>query len=170
MEHLKNPDGAAAKLTWAEILAEEPLEGQHWEGAYGLPPGAVKRSDDWIEDDDYDARSHGSTPSLSPWDDEDDFDQDRSSLSYSDGLAPDAAFPPSPSLSADAREKSILASPAARYAYRTEVEELQASQYWRPQWQSDFPTNLPFNVGDASTLGECEACPLYLQVLSTDLA
>ncbi len=34
-------------LTWKKIL-EEPFEGEHWEGVYGLPPGSVKN---WREPD-----------------------------------------------------------------------------------------------------------------------
>ncbi|KAK0453053.1 hypothetical protein EV421DRAFT_1761696 [Armillaria borealis] len=35
-------------LTWKKILEEEPFEGEHWEGVYGLPPGSVKN---WREPD-----------------------------------------------------------------------------------------------------------------------
>ena len=42
MDRLRNPGKVKAGLTWADILAEEPFEGQHWEGVYGLPPSAVR--------------------------------------------------------------------------------------------------------------------------------
>ncbi len=37
VETIRNPPLPDPGLTWKDILAEEPFEGQHWEGAYGLP-------------------------------------------------------------------------------------------------------------------------------------
>ncbi|PIL37409.1 hypothetical protein GSI_01103 [Ganoderma sinense ZZ0214-1] len=70
IDKIDNLQPEKAKLTWKDILAEEPLEGQHWEGAYGLPPGSTVEN--------WDHRSDGSSPSLSPWDSESDDDESRS--------------------------------------------------------------------------------------------
>jgi len=40
-----------------------------------------------------------------------------------------------------------------RYRHRADVENLQARQYWRPEWHTDAVLTRPFNLGDASTLG-----------------
>ena len=69
MDRVRNPGKVKSGLTWADILAEEPFEGQHWEGAYGLPRGAV-RTDGEPTDLDSD-----SSPSLSPLEDEDELEE-----------------------------------------------------------------------------------------------
>lgn len=138
MENIKNPPKPPLGLTWKDILAEEPFEGQHWEGAYNLPPGST------VED--WDTHSGGSTPSLSPWDDSDDPDE---SLSSSDSLAPTAEPD-----QLDAAQKSISSShPRMAFGHRQDVEQLQARQYWRPGWRPDIPISQRFDIGDASTLG-----------------
>lgn len=141
LENIKNPPKPPLGLTWKDILAEEPFEGQHWEGAYNLPPGST------VED--WDTHSGGSTPSLSPWDDSDDPDE---SLSSSDSLAPTAEPD-----ELDAAQKSISSShPRMAFGHRQDVEQLQARQYWRPGWRPDIPISQRFDIGDASTLGELE--------------
>ena len=151
LENRKNPNGKNSGLTWEKILKEEPFEGQHWEGAYGLPPGSIKRSQDWDNDSD---RSHGSTPSLSPWDDEDDLEGQDLSSSYSEEFSRDDVIrSPSLSISSNERKRTDAGLQRSRYDYRYEVEGLQAQQYWRPQWRNKVPTNLSFDIGNASTLG-----------------
>jgi gamma-tubulin complex component 5 len=39
------------------------------------------------------------------------------------------------------------------YEHRKDVEEMQARQYWRPEWRTDVSLTRPFDLGDASTLG-----------------
>ncbi|KAH9948797.1 Spc98 family-domain-containing protein [Amylocystis lapponica] len=139
IDRINNPTGPPPALTWKTILDEEPFEGQHWEGAYGLPPGST------VED--WERHSGGSTPSLSPWDNSDD-DID-ASLSSSEVLDPvDGASGPLAQDSVDP-----LQSPSRTYAHRKDVEELQSRQYWRPEWRTDASTSRPFDIGDASTLG-----------------
>jgi len=119
-------------------LAEEPFEGQHWEGVYGLPSGSTVEG--WEE------TSDGSTPSLSPWDeDEDDWD-DNDSFPYTD----DPCSSPVPVDQVSSHEQPKLNLP---YHHRRVVEELQARQYWRDEWRTDADLSRPFNLGDASTLG-----------------
>lgn len=124
-------------LTWKDILAEEPFEGQHWEGAYGLPPGST------IEN--WDAHSGGSTPSLSPLDDSDDLDDSLSSLESSEVL--DVVSTPETST-----QRPVFES-RPTYGHRKEFEDLRSRQYWRAEWRIDTPLTRPFNLADASTLG-----------------
>lgn len=133
---MSNPKRSVPGLTWEAILAEEPFEGEHWEGIY---PRST--------DDQFDARSGSSTPSLSPWDDSD-LDESVSSPSLPD-IAEDAV-PPEHASSVD---KAHL--PPAAYRHRQDVEDLQARQYWRSEWRTDISTTRAFNIGDASTLGSC---------------
>ena len=150
IDRVKNPLGKDTGLTWEKILAEEPFEGQHWEGAYGLPPGSVKRTEDWDARSD---RSGGSTPSLSPWDDEDDMDEELSSPAYSPHSVPGSGTPPSPMADEHADHVNAWNTEAYRYSYLYEVEDLQSRQYWKPEWRNDTPTDMTFNVGQASSLG-----------------
>ena len=121
-------------MTWEAILAEEPFEGEHWEGI--LP----EEKDDLL-----DTRSGGSTPSLSPWDDSDLED------SISSSEVPDIADDVPPLHSADNAQKAQL--PPLAYRHRQDVEDLQARQYWRSEWRTDASTDRSFGIGDASTLG-----------------
>ncbi|PCH40985.1 hypothetical protein WOLCODRAFT_118043, partial [Wolfiporia cocos MD-104 SS10] len=125
-------------LTWKDILAEEPFEGQHWEGAYGLPPGSTVEN--------WDNHSHGSTPSLSPWDDSD-LDDSFSSSGFESAETPLRPPRPVPKEQAD-----DLRRPLAAYSHLQDVENLQARQYWRSDWRTDAVTTRPFDIGDASTL------------------
>lgn len=146
-EHRRNPPAADPGLTWAKILSEEPFEGQHWEGVYGLPPGSVKR------DADCDAASHGSNSSvdsLSPWDDDEESEPETSSSYCRRDDVTD-----SPPTAESVLEDDTLAwqTTNARFDYRFEVEDLQARQYWKTNWRIDTPIDPPFNIGDPSTLG-----------------
>ncbi|GBE79798.1 predicted protein [Sparassis crispa] len=137
VDRIINPSKAAPTLTWKDILAEEPFEGQHWEGVYGLPPGSTVEN--------WDAHSGGSTPSLSPFDDSDLDD----SLSSSDILQ--SAEAPASLLVDAVNEPSY--HPGVTYSHRNDVEELVAGQYWKTDWRTDASVERPFNICDASTLG-----------------
>ena len=57
-EKLLNPQESTSEKntgpSWNDIIMEEPFTGQHWQGAYGLPDGAVVKSwDDSGSDIDY---------------------------------------------------------------------------------------------------------------------
>ncbi|EAU84459.2 hypothetical protein CC1G_01455 [Coprinopsis cinerea okayama7 len=130
LERVKNPQPSTPPLTWAEILAEEPFEGDHWEGILD-PIG-----DDW-----------DTTPSLSPLNSDDlALDDDDSSLLSMDEAerAPstDAQFTPP-------QEARQPFSPEHAKAFR----ELQHQQYWRKEWRSDADPSRSFDLGDPSTLG-----------------
>lgn len=147
-EHRRNPQSSTSGLTWAKILAEEPFKGQHWEGVYGLPPGSIKPDEDWDPASD---TSHSSTPSLSPWDDDDESEQGAASPICSHTGS--AAGSPSPAEFLLTEDTPYWESRSTRYNYRYEVEDLQARQYWKAGWHMDVPATSSFSMGDPSTLG-----------------
>ncbi|KAF8961118.1 Spc98 family-domain-containing protein [Flammula alnicola] len=145
LETVTNPPPPPPTLTWADILAEEPFEGEHWEGVYGLPPGSVRftTQKDRAERDEWD-----STPSLSPLNSDDlildDEDDSLSSADYEEPASPiseRAPIPPEP------------ANLPYTYKHRKQFEELRAKQYWRDDWHSDASLVSRFDIGDPSTLG-----------------
>ncbi|KAI0080871.1 hypothetical protein K474DRAFT_1704411 [Panus rudis PR-1116 ss-1] len=152
MELVRNPPPPPKGLTWQDILAEEPFEGQHWQGAYGLPPGSTV--EDWEEES-------SSTDSLSLLDDyEDDSRFDTSDDDDDDARRSERPAPSSPPSSVrkemeereqEEREKERKAR--EMYAAQEVYERLVASQYWRPGWQIGVPLDRPFDFGDPSTLG-----------------
>lgn len=124
-----------APTTWKEILDEEPFEGQHWEGVYGLPAGST------VEE--WETRSGGSTPSLSPWDEDNFRDSDGSPVSLED-LPPVTKAP----------EESHSHHRIHHRQHHLElVERLKARQWWRDDWKIDVDVSRPFDLGDPSTLG-----------------
>jgi gamma-tubulin complex component 5 len=143
---MHNPANPISALTWKEILAEEPFSGQHWEGAYGLPPGSTVEQ--------WETRSGGSTPSLSPLDDSDSDEEERDEEDF----FPEANHAHLPSTVAPSIPVGNRHHPDSlesyNFDYRTQVEDLQARQYWRAEWRTDASLARHFNLGDASTLGE----------------
>ncbi|OJA18586.1 hypothetical protein AZE42_11191, partial [Rhizopogon vesiculosus] len=137
IEGIRHPPEPPPSLTWKDILAEEPFEGQHWEGVYSLPEGST------VED--WERASNGSTPSLSPWEDDDDDLDDNDSFPHPED---------SPSTPVSV-ERASYEQPKLQFSYqhRSVVEELKARQYWREEWRTDVDLSLPFDLGDASTLG-----------------
>ncbi|KZT05559.1 uncharacterized protein LAESUDRAFT_714805 [Laetiporus sulphureus 93-53] len=136
LNSLQNPSKDQPTLTWNDIIAEEPFEGEHWEGVYGMNGARTP--------------SGGSTPSLSPWEDLDELDDldDSSSSSNPVDSAEESSSP------LQSKEKSgIQDRSLATYDHRQDVEDLQGRQYWRTEWRIDVSTTRPFNIGDASTLG-----------------
>ncbi|KAI0331306.1 hypothetical protein GY45DRAFT_1406103 [Cubamyces sp. BRFM 1775] len=143
IQKIENPEHGKPTLTWKDILSEEPFEGQHWEGVYGLPPGSTVEG--------WERRSDGSSPSLSPWDSESDLDDSQSSSELS--TIPETPPPASVRLqNAGAESARGTADPLNAYRHRQDVEELQARQYWRPDWRADVKLDKPFDIGDASSL------------------
>lgn len=127
-------------MTWKDILAEEPFEGEHWEGVYGLPPGSTVEG--------WETHSIESTPPLSPLGSDEFQDLERSLSSLESPFRPE---PPSPvALDASTVNLPILHDP---YSHRRDVEELQDRQYFRAGWRTDASLTAPFDLGDAATLG-----------------
>lgn len=125
-------------ITWKDILAEEPFEGQHWEGVYGIPSGSTVEG--------WETRSTGSTSSLSSWDKSD-------SLEDED----DIELQQSPEESTQPGEASDTSRRIVRHSVHsslTIVEDLKAQQYWRDDWRIGIDVSRPFDIGDPSTLGE----------------
>lgn len=137
-------------LTWKDILAEEPFEGQHWEGVYGLPAGSTVEG--------WENRNSDSDSVLSPWDDldslgsddgdKDEWNQPSEDLSSQSGHTPDT---------------SQRTPPDHAPKHLTVVEELKAQQYWRDEWHIGIDVNRPFDLGDPSTLG-----PTMVRVLGEE--
>ncbi|KAI0375943.1 hypothetical protein BV20DRAFT_932428 [Pilatotrama ljubarskyi] len=143
IQRIENPQHGKPTLTWNDILAEEPFEGEHWKGVYGLPPGSTVER--------WETRSDGSTPSLSPWDSESEVDESPSSS----GLSVVLGTPPLAPVAPQQTGESVLGgaeNPLNMYRHRQDVEELQARQYWRPEWRADADVSKPFDIGDASSL------------------
>ncbi|KAF5388371.1 hypothetical protein D9615_000745 [Tricholomella constricta] len=169
-----HPPSPPPTLTWASIVAEEPFEGDHWEGVYGLPPGFVRRDDRQPEgyydrekeSERLDWDSRWSTPSLSPLNSDDlelDEDQEDEERERERALAE-----LNESESQSREDEGVMADdalvygerapgrvPPHTYAHRKEFEALQAKQYWREDWRGDVDPSQrrPFDMGDASTLG-----------------
>jgi gamma-tubulin complex component 5 len=145
LRNINNPLAVPHSLTWQDILAEEPFEGQHWEGVYGLPSGFES----------WESRSNGSTPSLSPWDDVSD-DQGDDSLSYAGSSKSLLNEENDASIEFQDNSKITLAESrgiSQPYSHRDILEQLKSRQYWRTDWQINADIARPFSIGDPSTLG-----------------
>ncbi|KAI0347511.1 hypothetical protein BDW22DRAFT_1368198 [Trametopsis cervina] len=152
IDRVENPGRPPAGLTWAEILADEPFTGEHWKGVYGLPAGSVKHDEDQSS-----VASEESLLSLSLLDDDDyDYGLDERSMSSVGGLSDDSSpieTPPTSDANGDINMEQ-WSKEIAMHSHRSEVEQLQARQYWRNEWRVDPRTiTQPFNVGKAATLG-----------------
>ena len=121
-------------LSWKNILDEEPFEGQHWEGVYGLPPGSTVEG--------WETRSLDSTPPFSPLL-LDDFGVVSPSLSSTDSLPASETEP----------SMDVHVSASSTFGHRQLIEELQRRQYWRADWQTDASLTRPFTLKDASSFG-----------------
>ncbi|TBU41458.1 Spc98 family-domain-containing protein [Dichomitus squalens] len=143
IDRIDNPQPEKAKLTWKDIFAEEPLEGQHWEGAYGLPPGTTVEN--------WETRSDGSSPSLSPWDSDSDLDESRPASRLSD-VPETPPTPPTEGTDPEVPRLDPPLDPMNAYRHRQDVEELHSRQYWRSDWRSDASVHQQFDLGNASSL------------------
>ena len=126
-------------ISWKNILDEEPFEGQHWEGVYGLPPGSTVES--------WETKSLDSTPPYSPLplDDLDDLTASLPSLDSPPSV--DAEL----SLNPDAESASM--ANISSFGHRQLIEDLQRRQYWRTEWRTDASLTPSFAIKEASTLG-----------------
>lgn len=137
-------------MTWTEILAEEPFHGQHWEGVYGLPPGSTVEG--------WEVQSSGSSPSLSPWDDDMDdpsYDRGSDSLSLAGSLGSMQLEEDDGRLRIEGgrnNDDAALKDVPEFYQHRQAFEDFQARQYWRPEWRISADLDRPFSLGDHSTL------------------
>ncbi|KAJ6583762.1 hypothetical protein B0H10DRAFT_1961990, partial [Mycena sp. CBHHK59/15] len=128
LEGIKNPPPPPPGLTWAEILRDDPFEGEHWEGVYGLPPGSVRNTGSRRG-----SNSSSSNASLSPLNSDDlELDDEDEDDSFS-SLDPEEDAVDVPTRTAE------ISRPPHTYAHRKEFEQLQARQYWRDDyaWPGD---------------------------------
>lgn len=139
MERIQNPPKECTPITWKEILAEEPFQGEHWRGAYGFPPGSIVET--WETRND-------SSDSLSTIEGLTRDNNDSFSLDEFDAT--------SEALNKIERPQMSLADATRlreeKYAHRQIVDDLVSRQYWRPDWHIDAALHRPFHLGDASTL------------------
>ncbi|KAI6152432.1 Spc98 family-domain-containing protein [Pisolithus tinctorius] len=121
-------------LTWKDILAEEPLEGQHL--------GRRSTIEGW------ETKGTDSDSSLSTWDDLDSIGNDDGDEDVWNRPSED---PPSQGVhTPDTTQRTV---PSHVPKHLTAVEELKAQQYWRDDWHIGVDVNRPFDLGDPSTLG-----------------
>lgn len=125
-------------MTWAEILAEEPFEGEHWEGIFFPGRSTYETGED-------------SEPSLSPLNSDDlALDVESDSISSMDFSEFTRLARKSTTSSEDGNTPS---KQPYHFEFRKQFEELHAKQYWRDDWHTDAPLYVPFDLGDPSTLG-----------------
>ncbi|KAF9450171.1 hypothetical protein P691DRAFT_665854 [Macrolepiota fuliginosa MF-IS2] len=143
LDEIKNPRLLPDVLTWKDILAEEPFEGEHWEGIFDNKPR--------------DEQGWDSTPSLSPLSSDLEDGDSMSSLSYEGHRRSRSIGHGSDENRGEdeGTERSGLGSnvPPHTYAHRQEFEELQSMQYWRTDWKGYVRPSKQFDIGDPSTLG-----------------
>ena len=147
MEHAENylessraPHRDPVSISWKDILDEEPFEGQHWEGVYGLPSGSTVEG--------WESKSLDSTPPYSPLPLEDLGDLTASLSSIDSPLAIEAEL----SLNSDVDFPSM--ANISSFGHRQLIEDLQRRQYWRTEWQTDASLTPSFAIENASSLGK----------------
>ena len=126
-------DPPSPPLTWENILREEPFEGQHWQGAYGLPEGSTVEN--WEEE------SSGSDV-FSILDDAE-YDED---ISTPDSMQP--MFQPKIFGGRDPFLEHPRSLPS-----RAVMEALHDRQYWQYGWRTDANCHQKFDIGMPSSLG-----------------
>jgi len=141
-----DPSKIEPPITWKDILAEEPFEGQHWEGVCGLPSGSTVEG--------WETRSTGSTSSLSPWDESDSLENE---VEVELQQSPEEFTQPG-----EASDTSRRIVPHSVHNGLDILGELKAQQYWRDDWRIDVDVSRPFDIGDPSTLGEPDSERFFL--------
>ena len=141
-----NPPPSSSKLTWGKILEEEPLTGEHWRGAFGLPPGS-------IQEDRADNESTDSSPILTPVSDLADLNDTMSSIASEDTSETRGSSDSPPPLG-QLEEINLNQRLAESLRLREELDNLQRRQYWQRSWRTDANPSRPFSLNDPSTLSE----------------
>ena len=140
LECSRAPHRDPVSISWKDILDEEPFEGQHWEGVYGLPPGSTVEG--------WESKSLDSTPPYSPLLLEDLGDLTPSPSSIDSPLAIQAEL----SLNPDVDFPNMANT--SSFGHRQSIEDLQRRQYWRTEWQTDASLTPSFAIENASSLGK----------------
>lgn len=123
---MNNPLKPSGTLTWAEIVADEPFEGDHW-----------------------DIQSFGSTPSLSPFGSEDEQENENDGSLSSHVNTSDGGYESARMITTEDKKEQT-------YDHRSDVEALQKRQYWREDYVDAvgiLARIKHFDLGDVSTLG-----------------
>jgi gamma-tubulin complex component 5 len=139
LEKSRAPPTNPVSISWKDILDEEPFEGQHWEGVYGLPPGGTVEG--------WETKSLDSTPPYSPLPLDDLSDSAPSLSSMDSPPAVEAEFHLNPEVN------SASMPNISSFGHRQLVEDLQRRQYWRTEWQTDASLTPAFAIKNASSLG-----------------
>lgn len=138
LESSRAPRTDPASISWKAILDEEPFEGQHWEGVYGLQPGSTVEG--------WETRSLDSTPPYSPL-----------PLGNPSDLSPSLSSTDSlPSIEENSfqnQDDSARMATMSSFGHRQLIEDLQRRQYWRTEYQTDAASTSSFTVKNASSLG-----------------
>ncbi|KAE9409816.1 hypothetical protein BT96DRAFT_962003 [Gymnopus androsaceus JB14] len=168
LDALENPPAPAEsdQLTWKKILDEDPYEGDHWVGVPGGISMHKRRASVYSEDNEDLLDDLDISPSLSPLDSDDLALDDTDSEHDTFNLQDKPSVPVSSTVPmADTGHRPLYTT----YAYRKELEDLKAKQYWHLDWKMDPEVTLQrrgtFDIGDASTLG-----PTLQRVLPTTLS
>ncbi|KZT50429.1 hypothetical protein CALCODRAFT_188828 [Calocera cornea HHB12733] len=134
LDKAKDPFRVPSALTWETIMAEEPFEGEHWEGADSKPQSkkAKRRTSSWSSSD-----------SLSE-------------LSDDDRLQSPSSSPPTTHAPSEKRvdesEDFVSASELAAARAQMELDEMLDRQYWKEHWRIDGDLDGPFDLSKAETL------------------
>jgi len=140
LESSRAPHKDPVSISWKDILDEEPFEGQHWEGVYGLLPGSTVEG--------WESKSLDSTPPYSPLPLEDLGDLTPSLSSIDLPLATETEL----SLNPDVYSPNM--ANISSFGHRQLIEDLQRRQYWRTEWQTDASLTPSFAIENASSLGK----------------
>lgn len=150
IDQSQNPRRPTPGLTWAGILAEEPFEGQHWEGAFGYPPGSIVDQNEPEENP-----AFISPPSSASVSEEDTRSETSSAFDFSNTTQSSGRVltpPPSYLRSNDysSNEERITAS----LILREELETLHRRQYWKQDSRVVSKISTEFRLGNPSSLGK----------------
>ncbi|KAG8860524.1 hypothetical protein FRB96_003778 [Tulasnella sp. 330] len=132
---IHNPPPEAKPLTWADIVADEPFEGQHWDM---ISSHSTSSDESWSDDD----RTKDTLHAII------DFPDTPSSQ--------DPTFQSTESSGESEGEDLPLKDLGASL-----VETLRREQYWTEGWRSDIDVSKPFHMGDPSTLAPAIAAAPY---------
>ena len=133
------------------ILQEEPFEGQHWEGAYGLPAGATKEG--WETQNVYDS----SESDLSDFGD----------LEMPLKIRGEQKRELGPPLTYHAESESSDDDESENFDARVVVEEVKRLQYWRASTATPESVAGPvLDLRDPSSLGRYSYTPKLSWLIS----
>ncbi|PVF95510.1 hypothetical protein CPB86DRAFT_787976, partial [Serendipita vermifera] len=129
------PSSKPGKLTWAQIMEEEPFEGEHWVGIFSPGKGGPETDS-----------SFSSEPEQ-----ESEMGDDRSKSDFSENSMTSDTSPASTPI-ANILDIQINHFRAPSLQDREVAETLREDQYWRPAQNNIVQWNRKFYIADPSTL------------------